>query len=268
MGLMDRLRTIVGPVPAREDATAGESAAPAAPAAPPGERIYAIGDIHGRADLLDRLHDRILEDRASADPDTRCVAVYLGDYIDRGPDSRGVIDRLLDTPLPDFETIHLCGNHDDFLLRFLEDPSIAPLWLANGGDATLASYGVEATPPFESGDLSILRDEFLAHLPDDHRRFFRNLAYSHTAGDYFFAHAGARPHVRLDVQDPYDLMWIREEFLNSRTDFGKVIVHGHTPVEAVEERANRISIDTGAVFTGRLTCVVLEGTERHFLVTA
>lgn len=269
MGLVGRLRTAVGRFRRYKAAGGEESSEKSDPAAPPGQRLYAIGDIHGRADLLDQLHDLILKDRAGADAETQCIAIYLGDYIDRGPDSRAVIDRLVHDPLPGFETVHLCGNHDDFLLRFLEDPSIAPLWLANGGDATLSSYGIESAPSLETtADLSALRDDLLAHLPDDHRRFFRALAYRYTAGDYFFTHAGVRPGIGLDIQDPYDLMWIREEFLNSRADFGKVVVHGHTPAEAVEDRPNRIGIDTGAVFTGRLSCAVLEGPERRFLATA
>ena len=156
-------------------------------------RIYAIGDIHGRLDLLDRLHEQILEDLETAPPGTRSAVVYLGDYIDRGPASRQVIDRLLWDPIAVSECIHLCGNHDDFLLKFLEDPSVGPVWLRNGGDATLASYKVEIQPTEDPAELRRIRDQLQDRLPEGHRDFLRRLRYSYSEGDYFFAHAGVRP---------------------------------------------------------------------------
>lgn len=231
-------------------------------------RIYAIGDIHGRLDLLDQLHSMILDDLSSAPAGTRSAVIYLGDYIDRGPDSRGVIDRLLWEPLAVSECIHLCGNHDDFILKFLEDPSVAPVWLRNGGDATLESYGVSVPEEEDRTTLLRLRDALQDRLPEGHRDFIRRLPYSHAEGGYFFAHAGVRPGVPLEAQTPYDLMWIRGDFLESDADFGKVVVHGHTPTPTVTVKDNRIGIDTGAVWTGVLTAVVLEGNQHRFLATS
>ena len=230
-------------------------------------RIYAIGDIHGRLDLLDQLHRQILDDLSSAPAGTRSAAIYLGDYIDRGADSRQVIDRLLWDPIAVSECIHLCGNHDDFLLKFLEDPSVGPVWLRNGGDATLVSYGVEAPPTEDPAELRQMRDHLQERLPEGHRDFLRRLRYSYSEGDYFFAHAGVRPGVALEAQTPYDLMWIRDEFLLSDEDFGKVVVHGHTPARMVSVKANQIGVDTGAVWTGRLTAVVLGDGQPRFLST-
>jgi len=232
-------------------------------------RIYAVGDIHGCLDLLDRLHGMIAEDLRSAPPGTRSLIIYLGDYIDRGSSSRQVIDRLLWNPLDVSETIHLCGNHDDFLLKFLEDPSVGPIWLKNGGEATLASYGVgvEEMAEMNREGLRLLRDRLEECLPDSHRDFLRRLRYCHSEGGYFFAHAGVRPGVPLEAQSPYDLMWIRHEFLDSDADFGKVVIHGHTPSKGVDRRANRIGVDTGAFWTGELSAAVLEGSTVRFLST-
>ena len=239
------------------------------PAVPQGRRYYVIGDIHGRADLLRRLHGQIAADAADAPEATRCAIVYLGDYIDRGPDSRGVIDLILANPLPSFDRIHLKGNHEDALLRFLEDESRGAGWLAIGGQATLLSYGVKFPK-----DLS--REEELQHIwldlrlrmPLEHLEFFSNLAIKHEAGDYFFVHAGVKPGTPLSQQSPRDLMWIREDFLKSRQRHGKIVVHGHSPRERPDVQDNRIGIDTTAYATNVLTCLVLEGTSRRFLSTA
>jgi len=230
-----------------------------------GRRLYAVGDIHGRLDLLDKLHAMIIEDMAAA-PRMRAALIYLGDYVDRGPQSRQVLDRLIDDPLPGFDLIHLCGNHDDFLMKFFEDPSVGTLWMQHGGIETLASYGVTLEKDGEA-DLVALRDQLLKRLPETHRDFLRRLRYSYQEDGYFFAHAGVKPKVALEAQSPYDLMWIREEFLESRADFGKVVVHGHTPVAAPENLPNRIGVDTGACWTGHLTAVVLDGGSRRFLAT-
>jgi diadenosine tetraphosphatase ApaH/serine/threonine PP2A family protein phosphatase len=234
--------------------------------APSGTRIYAIGDIHGRSDLLDRLHDMIRVD-ALGHPSAEKVVVYLGDYVDRGDDSRGVIDRLIDRPLSGFRTVALRGNHEEFLLRFLDDPEVGPAWIANGGDATLYSYGVDWRPAFGEGDLPAVSEAFRRELPRDHLAFLDGLALSDVEGDYLFVHAGIRPGVALAAQTPDDLMWIRGEFLDSTADHGHVVVHGHTITESPEMRDNRIGIDTGAFATGRLTCLVLDGAERRLLQT-
>ena len=234
---------------------------------PGGVRVYAVGDVHGRADLLERLHGLVAEDAARA-PAVTMVLVYLGDYVDRGPDSRAVVDALVRRPLAGFDAVHIKGNHEDFLLTFLEDASVGEIWLMNGGGATLASYGVEA-PAFAYGPAPFepARAAFAARLPADHLAFLRALAPRHAVGDYLFVHAGVRPGVPLAAQRGADLMWIREPFLDSDDDFGCVVVHGHTPAAEPVVRANRIGIDTGAVFTDRLTCLVLDGPDVRFLHT-
>ena len=242
---------------------AGPAASAAAPAVPAGTRVYAVGDIHGRADLVERLHLRMRLDAADA-PETRCIVVYLGDYIDRGLDSRGVLDAVAGGPGPEFDAIHLKGNHEDFLLRFLDNPSGAHVWLANGGVSTIRSYGVR---PELSASASDLRDRFAGALPDRHRRFLSSLRLSATVGDYFFVHAGVRPGVALDAQDPDDMLWIRDEFLSAAGDFGKVVVHGHTPTSEPAFEGTRIGIDTMAWASGRLTCLVLHGTAQGVLQT-
>jgi serine/threonine protein phosphatase 1 len=236
---------------------------------PDGSLVYAVGDIHGRLDMLDRMHELIEADAVKA-PADRIVVVYVGDYVDRGPDSRGVVERLIQQPLrgrmPGLESVHLIGNHEAFLLRFLEEPESASNWFMNGGDATLRSYGVDPWQITQSNNFAEdLRRAFAKRLPRSHMDFYRNLRLYHEEGDYLFVHAGVRPGVALDQQKAEDLIWIRDEFLDSSTDFGRIVVHGHTPQRAPQTRANRIGIDTGAVYGGKLTTLVLEGAERRFL---
>jgi len=240
---------------------------PTTAAVPRGLRVYAVGDVHGRLDLLDQLLDAIEDDAASA-PDLVKYIVYLGDYVDRGPYSRGVIERLVEGPPPGFGAIHLKGNHEASMMEFLEDISIGPNWLTFGGTATLASYHLP--PLHEEAEPEMLmqaQERLRAVLPPTHRSFLESLRTSVTIGDYLFVHAGIRPGVPLDRQREQDLLWIREEFLHSTIDHGKVVVHGHTITMEPEVRANRIGIDTGAFATNHLTCLVLEGTERRFLST-
>lgn len=234
---------------------------------PEGARVYAVGDIHGRADLLRRLHRKILDDAAQTRAD-RKVIVYVGDYVDRGPDSRAVIEMLIEEPLEGFECHHLKGNHEDLLLRFLETGEQGEVWMLNGARATLESYGVEWSDMAHDADgMEEMRRKFDDLMPVDHRRFFRELALYHREGDYLFVHAGIRPRVPLDRQRAHELMWIRDAFLDSEADHGCVVVHGHTIRQQPEVRANRIGIDTGAFHTGRLTALVMEGDERRFLTT-
>lgn len=239
---------------------------PANARTPPDTRIYAIGDVHGRADLLGELQARIAKDARRAS-ETRKLVVYLGDYVDRGPDSAGVIERLIDGPLAGLEQVFLMGNHEDFFLQFLEDPEMGPLWVTNGGDATLASYGVTGAKDCGAKDMAALSRSLAQKLPDAHLEFLKALSISHREGDYFFAHAGIRPGVPLDRQSDEDLMWIREPFLGSPDEHDVVVVHGHTPVEAGEVHGNRIAVDTGAVWSGRLTAAVLHGRSQRFLHT-
>jgi serine/threonine protein phosphatase 1 len=234
-------------------------------AAPKGMRIYAVGDIHGRADLLARLARLVAADLRRGDCD-KALTVFLGDYVDRGRDSRGVIERLARRDFPT-SIVALRGNHEDATLRYLNDPAMLDQFAALGGLTTLASYGVDPGEEMLRGGAAAVHAAFLARLPPDHRRFLEETAFSAEYGDYFFCHAGVRPRVPLDRQDPQDLMWIRYEFLNYHGAFGKVIVHGHTPHAHVENLENRINLDTRAFKSGVLTAVALEGKERRFIDT-
>ncbi len=234
---------------------------------PDGERVYAVGDVHGCSDLLTELHELIRHDAEGAAGLTLTI-VYLGDYVDRGEDSRGVVDILLGEPIAGARAVHLMGNHDQWLLEFLDHPRRAVGWFMNGADQTLASYGVDSFGAMIlADDADELRATFAAQLPSEHEAFFRGLRPSHRIGDYFFAHAGIRPGVPLEQQDEDDLYWIRDTFLDSEEDFGVIVVHGHTPEKRIAVRPNRIGIDTGAVWTECLSCLVLEGDARRFLQT-
>ena len=234
---------------------------------PPGQRVYAIGDIHGRADLLDQLTTAILDDsRAWRAEGNTITVVYLGDYVDRGPDSKSVIERLL-APPADFHAVFLLGNHDKVLLDFLQEPGLFRSWREFGARETLLSYGV-VPPLFDRDEVYIeARDAFAEALPRTHLQFFKGLHLSAEIGEYYFVHAGVRPGTGLDDQTVEDRLWIRGEFLSSTADFGAVIVHGHTPTELPVVRPNRIGVDTGACMTGCLTAVVLEGDGYRFLQT-
>jgi serine/threonine protein phosphatase 1 len=233
---------------------------------PEGLRLYAVGDIHGRADLLVRLYELIAEDAAHAPPGTELVLVYVGDYVDRGLESAKVLDRLIERPLAGFRTIHLLGNHDAWLLAFLDDVEVGPAWLRFGGDTTLLSYGLRPMPPADDeAQLEQLQKGLRECLPAAHRAFLESLPLSFELGDYLFVHAGVRPGVPLERQEPQDLLWIREPFLSFGGDLGRVVVHGHTVQPEPVLRANRIGIDIGACWTGRLCCLVLEGETQRFL---
>ncbi len=229
---------------------------------PEGVRVYAVGDVHGCAAELDRLMGAILRDRDGWSGEAHLV--FIGDYVDRGPDSKGVVARLLDPP-EGFEVCYLRGNHDQTLLDFLADPSVYSAWRDFGGRETLLSYGVMPPRFEEPSALAETRDRFRAVLPVRHLEFFESLQFSTKIGGYFFAHAGVRPGIGLDNQSADDLLWIWDEFLTSAMDFGMVIVHGHTPAAQPVRLANRIGIDTGAYATQRLTAAVLEGAECRFL---
>jgi serine/threonine protein phosphatase 1 len=243
----------------------GPSPEPVLPQIEPGRRVYCIGDIHGRLDLLRQLHEMIVLDANNFDGDH--TLIYLGDYIDRGVESCEVIDELLDAPLPGFETVHLMGNHEQTLLDFLQHPKAAAGWLAWGGRETLASYGVSLPPGFSRSNLEMLRDEFHSRLSGRHLAFYQGMQLMHKVGDYLFVHAGIRPGVPLQEQSNEDLLWIREDFTGSAQQHDHVVVHGHSISREVEFRPNRIGIDTGAYTTGVLTCLVLEEEEKRLLQT-
>lgn len=236
-------------------------------AIPAGTVAYAIGDIHGRDDLLEELLALVVTDAEARTAD-HCVLIFLGDYVDRGWQSREVLERLSRFSLEGFEAVFLKGNHEEALLSFLEDPQFLDSWRQYGGLETLHAYGLKDLN-FRADDdyLYNVHAAFTEALPEHHRTFLRMLPSSYELGGYYFVHAGVRPGVPLDQQQEHDLRWIRDEFLESRMNFGKRVVHGHCPEEEPQIRSNRIGVDTGAYITGVLTAAVLEGSDVSFLQT-
>ncbi len=229
--------------------------------------VYAIGDIHGRLDLLRALYDKIEQDANSRQSLIRII-VHLGDYIDRGPDAKQVIERFCTRPLSGFHNIWLLGNHEHDLMQFLDGEPTATRWLSNGGHQTLKSYDIPAVDAYASEEEHArLRLAFLSGLPLSHRLFLDNLELTYENGDYLFVHAGLHPNIPIGEQSVFDMLWIRKPFLESTRDFGKIIVHGHTPERRPDVQINRIGIDTGAYRSGCLTCLVLEGNKTRFLHT-
>jgi serine/threonine protein phosphatase 1 len=226
------------------------------PRLPERVRIYAVGDVHGRADLLDQVFSRIDSDLA-AYSDCHPIQVFLGDYIDRGPSSRAVLERLVKRSST-HEIVCLKGNHETYIFQFLQKPAVLAEWRQLGGLETLMSYGLKPSVNADAAEQVELANALAAVLPNQHRRFLRTLSSSFTCGDFFFVHAGVKPGIPLKKQREEDLLWIRDDFLLCEDDFGKIIVHGHTPVREPDIRPNRINIDTGAYATGRLTCLIIE----------
>jgi len=232
---------------------------------PDGYRAYAVGDVHGQLDLLRGLLRSIEQDHAERGGNAKLLLVFLGDLIDRGPDSRGVIELVRSGPLPGARTIALCGNHEEVLLRLLDgERGLFEQWRRFGGDACLASYGGD--PKLLAGLTDKQAVERLkALIPVEHQTFLADLADTFRFGDYLFVHAGIRPGVPVGEQVPRDLRWIRRDFLDDRRNHGMIVVHGHTITEQVEVRRNRIGIDTGAYHFGVLTALGVEGEEQWFL---
>jgi serine/threonine protein phosphatase 1 len=233
---------------------------------PRGVRLYVVGDIHGRIDLLDLLARRVSDDLYVGDPFELAAAVFLGDYIDRGPHSAWVIERLAigDFPIP---LVALRGNHEAEFLRFLDDPAVLEEWRHYGGLETLASYGVDVGAPMCGRGYDVALKALVERLPPAHLSFLQGTLLSYTYGDYFFCHAGVRPGVPFSEQSERDLLWIRQAFTEYRHPLEKMVVHGHTAVERPQVLANRIAIDTGAYATGVLTCLVLQDSDQRFLST-
>jgi serine/threonine protein phosphatase 1 len=239
-------------------------------AVPEGSAVYAVGDIHGRLDLLAKLMSQIADHAARLDC-ARKVVVFVGDYVDRGPDSKGVIDFLLDLPgrkaAPEFTLKCLIGNHERMMLDFLVEPeAVGQMWLRNGGLETLRSYGVgfDGAAPRVAA-FQAARDGLAAALPARHKEFLDRLLLTHREGDYLFVHAGLKPGVALDEQREADMLWIRGPFLHTPADYGCLVVHGHTITPEPEWEAWRIGIDTGAFYTGRLTALALVGARQEII---
>lgn len=228
---------------------------------PAGVRAYAVGDIHGHLALLEEIQ-RLIDADIAAAPPAQVVEIYLGDYIDRGPDSAGVIERLL-APRP-HRTVFLRGNHEDYPQRLIAGQDVIAEWMHVGGHATLASYGVS---PRLATRASALRSAFGEAMPATHRAFIEGLKLAYQLGDVMFVHAGVRPGVPLDEQARADLLTIRGPFIEGDPPLPVRVVHGHTPQRAPQVTPYRVGIDTGAFATGRLTCAVLEGDSVRFLST-
>lgn len=230
---------------------------------PVGTVLYVVGDIHGRADCLEEIFERIDRDPSRGDFD-RTLEIYLGDYVDRGPDSKKVISLLIER-VQSGAVLPLLGNHEAILMEALQDVNVVHGWRTMGGLETMMSYGADVRLPLSEAHIEAMHEQWLDVFPDSHREFLSNLMVTAQEGDYFFVHAGVKPGTALPDQAKQDLIWIRDEFLESHRWHGKVIVHGHTPVERPEFLPHRINIDTGAYLTGNLTCLRLDGTSQTVL---
>ena len=228
------------------------------PSLPDGVRIYAISDVHGCAHLLQQMFRVIDADVATSRP-RHAIEVFMGDYIDRGPDSRWTLDLLVERARRG-NVVFLKGNHEAFLGDVIRDPSRMTDWLKVGGLQTLMSYGLSPSPNPQEEEQHELVRELAAAMPPQHLEFLSRLRLTFTCGDFFFVHAGVRPGIPLPEQRETDLLWIRDEFLQSKKNFGKYVIHGHTPVRSAEILPNRANIDTGAYATGNLTLLYIQGT--------
>ena len=227
--------------------------------------VYAIGDIHGEIAALEQLLETIAA-HARTLPASQPILIFLGDYVDRGRDSRSVIERLSRNAIPGFSCRFLLGNHEAAMLEFLHNPIKGAPWLSFGGIETLASYGIRTSVGITSPDrCRQARDRLAAILPHQHLSFLQSLELYAVIGDYVFVHAGLRPGRPLCRQRREDLLWIREPFLSSRRRHEKLVVHGHTITSSVEITPNRIGIDTGAYLSGELTALSLWGDQQQLL---
>lgn len=246
----------------------------AQPSLPPGLRVYAVGDIHGELGLLGQLHEIIRQDLADAPHLDTVKIIYLGDYINRGGQSRQVLDALRTIPVVNARPLFLMGNHELALIKFLTAKMEYHEWLRWGGDQTLLSYGVDVISPYsDSYEIAQLRQTFREVIPLEHYRFLSKLKPYAVEGEYIFVHAGLRPGVELEEQKLQDLVLIRKDFLKKPVTCGKTVIHGHTVFNTPHIRKNRhridsIGIDTGAYNSGKLTAIVLEGASYRFLNTA
>ena len=251
--MLNRLRTLFGPAPSGP-----------LPAIPPDERIYAVGDVHGRLDLFEAAISAIEADDAACRP-AQTTIILLGDLIDRGPDSAGVIAAA--RAWSQRRTVRiLLGNHEEMLLDALDSDEVMRQFLRFGGRETVLSYLTEPDR-YHRAELAEARALMQAAIPGDDLDFIRSFEDSVAVGDYLFVHAGIDPDTPLDAQRTGDLRWIREPFLSHPGSFGPVVVHGHTIADQPQVRHNRIGLDTGAYRSGRLTALGLQGTQRWLIET-
>ncbi len=234
---------------------------------PDGIRVYAIGDIHGRNDLLSNLLEQIAADDLARGPANTQI-IFLGDLMDRGPDSAGVIETAMALKASGKNVRFLMGNHEEIYVSACRkrDPKVTRFFLRIGGEATLLSYPITRAE-YIGLDMEQLTERLASLVPERHLQFVESFEDQIVIGDYAFVHAGIRPGVPLSEQKPSDMRWIREEFISQRGDLEKVVVYGHTIYDEVDERGSRIGIDTGAYDSGKLTALGLEGAERWYLQT-
>ena len=234
-------------------------------------QIFAVGDIHGCKDLLDNIHQKII--KASKDKKGEKLIIYIGDYIDRGPDIKGTIQTLIDFNPANFKKIFLLGNHEQMLLEFISENKNNPFeWIYNGGSETLESYGIDLSEHIDNDmDLKIdikIKKKFIQLLPSSHLNFFNQLVLNYTYDDYFFVHAGINPTIPIEMQEKETMIWTREEdFFKPTMKYEKIIVHGHTPKEKIEKFPYRINIDTGSFYSGNLSCLLIENEKLSFIDT-
>jgi len=228
---------------------------------PPDTRIYAVGDIHGQTELLEKTLQAIEQDAKNFTGD-RIIQIFLGDYIDRGIHSREVIDLLTQTPPKGHERICLLGNHEATLLEFIRTPETIRKWSNFGGFTTLASYGLAIPKTLSSENVEQLHYDFMQVFPKEHQDFLEKLYPSYTVGDYFFVHAGINPYLPFEEQSSEDLIWIRDDFTDFEDYHSKYIIHGHTPVNTLDIRRNRANLDLSETFGEQLGCLKLESNQR------
>lgn len=231
-------------------------------AVPPGQRVYAVGDIHGRLDLFEQLIAGINQDDSNL-PQAETTLILLGDLVDRGPDSAGVVALAMELQKSSNMRV-LAGNHEEMFLRAFKSSEVLRSFLRHGGRETLLSYGYDRQELVED-DFDEVQKKIAKLVPASDRNFLQSCEEQVTIGDYLFVHAGIAPGVAHDQQKRSDLLWIREPFLSSEDSHGAVVVHGHTIIKEPEDRGNRIGIDTGAYYSGRLTALALEGTQRRYI---
>ena len=234
-------------------------------------QVFAVGDIHGCKELLNVIHNKIIE--ASKNKEGEKLLIYLGDYIDREPDIKGTIQTLSDFQPENFTKVFLLGNHEQMLLDFMAGKrNSLYIWLGNGGLETLESYGIDMNSyidhSMELKDEELIRKQFTRLLPFSHKNFFNQLILNYEWGNYFFVHAGINPDLPHEKQEKETMLWTREKnFFNPKMTCSKIIVHGYTPVEKIEKYPYRINLDTGSFYSGKLSCLKIENGKLSFLNT-